>query len=328
MLLIFLMACKEDKKVEKVYSEDAEINELSAKIDQSPKDYSLWFERAKAYAKKEAYTSAVSDLNMAIQIDSSQAEAYHLLSDCYMDNYKSRLALETMLDASKAFPTRVPTLLKLSETQYILNQYDNSIRTINNILYLDQQNAEAYFMLGMNFRAIGDIPKAKNSFQTATEFDSGLLDAWILLGNIYEAEKDPKAKDYYEAAARINPDSPQAKHSLAYYLQNNGDVLGAIALYREINIKNREYADAYLNPGILYIEMDSLDKAYEQFNLLVENVPVDYRGFMYRGLVSKLKGNMEAGDADIQSVSNLTNQDEKVAAEVIKWHELLGLPTK
>jgi tetratricopeptide (TPR) repeat protein len=180
-------------------------------------------------------------------------------------------------------------------------------------------------MLGLNFRAIGEIEKAKNSFQTATEFDSGLLDAWIILGNLYEAEKSPKARDYYEAAARINPDSPQALHSLAYYLQNHGDVPKAIELYRKINMTDREYVDAYLNPGILYIEQDSLDKAYEQFNLLTQNIPTDYRGFMFRGLVNKLKGNTTGGEADINSALNLSNQDENVVNEIAKWHELLGI---
>jgi len=105
----------------------------------------------------------------------------------------------------KTEPDRIPTLLKLSEFQHILKDYQSSISTINEVIRLQSFNAEAFFMLGMNFRELGDLKKAKSSFQRSVELDADLTDGWIILGNIHEAEKDPLAKEYYDNAIRSNP---------------------------------------------------------------------------------------------------------------------------
>jgi len=316
------------QKEEKIYSEDVEIDDLSRLIAKSPNDTGLLMQRAKAYTSKEAYNSAISDLKHLIQIDSLDANAYNLLSDCYMDSYQSRLSLETMEEAAQRFPSNIHTQLKLSETQYILNKNDLSIMTINKILANDPQNAEAYFMLGLNFRAMGDLTRAKNAFQTATEFDSDLVDAWIILGDIYGSEGNPKAKEYYESAMRISNNATNVLHSYAFYLQNNGEVDKALDLYKKINLIDREYGDAYLNAGVLYIEKDSLDKAFEQFNLLCQIDPANYYGYMYRGIVLKLEGRVEEGNKDIESCLNLTNQNEEVKDQIIKIEEMLGIDKK
>ncbi len=324
-LCILIIACKPEKNNDIIYSEDPEINELSKLLAKKTNDKDLLKQRAQIYARKQAFSSAITDLKHAINIDSTDADLYHFLSDCYMDSYKSRLALETMIDASKLFPNRIITLLKLAETQFILQQYDRSMMTINTLLSKDPQNAEAYFMLGLNFRDMGELASAKNAFQTATEFDSEIIDAWIILGNIYESENNPKALDYYKTATSVDPNSPQAWHSLAYYLQNHGDIDTALEYYKKINTIDKEYSDAYLNAGVLYLEKENLDKAFEQFNLLVSNSPTYYRGYIYRGLVHKLKGDFEAGDKDISSALNLTNQDEKIAQEVKEIEKNFGI---
>lgn len=308
---LLLIQCKEEKKtsdqapVINTTGIDA-IDLLTAEIKKTPLDASLYYERAKAYMDNNGNEYAVPDAERAVQLDSLNPNYYHLLSDAYMDFRQSKLSLLTMMRVGAMYPERTATQLKLAETQYILLQYDYSISTLNKILKYDPLNAEAYFMLGMVFNEKGESPKkAKNAFLTAVENDPDLVDAWLMLGQNAMAEKDPLAKRYYENAVNAEPKNVRALHSLAFYLQNNNDVNGAQKIYRKIHVLDKNYLQANLNSGILYIEQDSLERAYEQFNIITQNNPANHVGYYYRGVVHELQGNLDNALADYQNSMNI-----------------------
>ena len=284
---------------------DPNLARISQMIEQNPNDPDLWFDRASLFYEQEAYDEAIEDLRKAIEIDSLKPRFYHLLSDTYLDYYQSRRALTTMEDVVKLFPNRVPSLLKLSETQFILKQYIESISTLNRVIRVDPQNAEAYFMLGMNFRETGDEERATNSFQTATEMDPELIDAWIILGSLYEDREAPEALQYYENALRVDSLNIQALHSKAFYLQNHEDIAAALKIYKKINRIDPQYVDAYLNAGILRLEQDSIDLAFEQFNILANIDPSNYLAYYYRGFCHELRGEYGNAKNDFQSTLNI-----------------------
>jgi len=279
LLLIFLaslvfFACKnkDSEKSTLKPTGDTLIDQLTLQLEKAPGNLDLLYQRASAYYEKDEYESSIRDLEKAMSIDSLRPEVYHLLADNYLDYYRSREALDMMEKVVRLFPERIPSLLKLSEMQMILNQYENSIYTVNEILRLSPQNKEAFFMLGMNFRALDDIDRSINSFQTAVEIDPEMVDAWIILGELHEKKGSKDAIKYYDNALNVAPDQPEVLHSKAFYLQNNGDIPGALELYRQINIKNPNYTDAYLNAGLIYMEIDSLDLAFEQIHMLITTV--------------------------------------------------------
>lgn len=312
-IIVLVASCKSDTSAVTVHADDdPAITELNALIDKNTNDASLYYQRAQLYYDKEKYDQAIADLRFAVKIDSLNPDFRHLLSDAYLNYGHIHEAEQELNEVLRVFPERIPTLLKMAEFKYINEDYDGSILTVNEIIRLDPQNAEAYFMLGMNFIALNDNTRAINSFQTAVELDSKLTDAWIYLGELYEEKKDPKALQYYESAVLSNPASMQAKHAKAYYLQNHKDIPGALELYRSIIVEDKSYSDAYLNSGILYLEMDSLNNAYEQFNLLVGINPTNYLGFYYRGIVNEKRGNKEAAIKDYTSSLNLNNNDKNV----------------
>ncbi len=320
VLLVFIIACKSDISKNFETSGDQEIDAITNQLNTDPKNANLYYQRAQKFFEKSSYDNAILDLRKAMTIDSLNPDFYHLLSDAYLDYYNSKEALNTMMKVLTIYPERVASLLKLAELKYILEDYDGSILTLNEVVRLDAQNAEGYFMLGMNFRSIGDIIRAMNAYQTAVEMDSGLTDAWIILGEMYEEKKDPKALRYYESAIISNPKSMQAVHAKAFYLQNHGDIPGALKLYREIIITDKSYGDAYLNSGLLYLDTDSIARAYEQFDLLTGVVPTYYMGYYMRGVVNEKLGKKTQALEDYESAYNLNKEDKRVldALEMLK----------
>jgi len=313
---ILLAQCKEDKSTKAttaaVSTGVEAIDLLTAEIEKSPMDANLYYERAKAYIANNGIEYAVKDAEKAVQLDSINPTYYHLLSDTYMDFRQSKLALMTMMRVGTMYPERTATQLKLAETQYILQQYDYAVSTLNKILRYDPLNAEAFFMLGLVMNEQGGNKKeAKNAFLTAVENDPELIDAWLMLGENAMKENDPMAKTFYKNAVSAQPNNITALHSYAYYLQNHGDVEEAQKTYRKIHVIDRSYMEANLNSGILYIEQDSLDKAFEQFNIITQNHPGNHLGYYYRGVVHELQGNLPGALADYQNSMNIKPDYDK-----------------
>lgn len=281
------------------------IDALTEKIAGNPRDPALYAARAKLFYKNEGYDEAIQDLNKALSLDSLNVDYLHLLSDAYLDYYRSQKALETMERAAEIYPERIPTLLKLSEFQFILKQYDASMRTIDRILKIDPQNEEAYFMFGMNFKETGDTARAVNSFQQAVELNPDMIDAWINLGKLQAALGNPIAAQYFDSALEIAPDNIMVLHAKAEYLTGQDQLAEAIELYRRINRIDPQYDEAFYNAGLLYMELDSLDQAYRHFDLAIKTSPAHVRAYFYRGLAAEWLGRTQQARNDYQQALRL-----------------------
>lgn len=305
IIYCLLISCKGDRPLDMAPTGDPVIDNLTAQIARDGDNSSLLYERAKQVYAQDDYDQTIKDLTAAIAIDSLQPEYYHLLSDAYLDNLNSRDALKTMDTASRLFNDRLPTLLKLTELQYILKQYEKGLGTINHIFYLGKEDPETFLMLGMILFETGQLDRAQNVLKEAVNRDPDLHEAWSLLGNMAEQKEDPLAKTYYENAARASGDSSNALHNLAYYIQNNGDIPGAIDLYKRIIIRDPQYTPAFMNLGVLYVELDSLDLALEQFKIAAKVDPTDATSHYYQGLLYDMLGQAEPAKASLENALRL-----------------------
>ncbi len=299
-IVCLLCACNSDTKPETNNQASNDLG-LSKLIKQNPDDPSLLIDRSAVYAKEGAYRAAIDDVQQAMNLDSNNVSYYHILSNYYMDYLKSREAIEILNKANEKFPDDITTLLKLSENHLILKNYEQSMLAANKVLNIDPQHPEGFFMLGMNFRDAGDTNRAINSFQEATEIEPDLYDAWIILGQLYEDLGKDIALKYYESAIEIDPKNVNGWHSKAFYLQNNNQVDEALEIYRQINLIDKQFPQAYLNAGILYLEKDSLEQAYDQFNILVNTNPINYYGFYYRGITNELMNRIDLAKEDYET---------------------------
>jgi len=305
-MVVLICACKPDSSSKVVESTgDDVLDELNTLISKDTLNHGLLFNRAGYYYDQENYDAAIVDLKKAIELEPKKFQYYHLLSDTYMDYFRSKDALMIMNECVSVNSESVPSLLKLSETQLILKQYDESLMTVNKILTLNDQNAEAFFMMGMNFKAMENRDKALGAFQTAIELNPDLLDGWLIIGDMLSAEKNPLAVDYYNSAIEVEPKNPLTYHSKAYHLQNSGKISEAIALYKQINLVDKNYVDAYLNAGILYFTQDSFPQAFEQFDIMTKVKPQNFMGYYYRGITNNALNKIEAAKSDLNNCLNL-----------------------
>ena len=307
-LLFALVSCGNDKPEVVENQPDTAtgvpvIDQLNQEIEKEPDNAALRFARGQAWYENEGYDEAITDLKKAISIDSLQPEFHHLLADVYMDYFRSRQGLKVMQDASFIFPERIPTLLKLSEFQLILKQYDAAKRTLKRIEKIDPLNAEMYYMLGSIFEEEGKPDLAINAFQSAVENDANLIDGYIKLGDLWSAKGEKVAGAFYDNALRIDSLNVIALHQKASYLFNvEDDAEGALMLFAKIVRIDQYYEDAYYNSGLIYLNQNNFAAAEQQFDLAVKASPTLIMGYYYRGFAAENQGKLQQAKTDYDQV--------------------------
>jgi len=281
------------------------IDGFTKEIAAKPNDPRLYAQRGALFYENENYDEAIKDLEVALSYDSTNVTYLHLLADAYLDYYQSYNALSTLQKAATLYPNRIPTLLKLCEFELILEQHEASIKTINKVLALQPLNPDAFFMLGMNFKEMGSIDRAIGSFQTAVENDPDLVDAWINLGQLHAKKNSKMAGVFFDNALQVDPNNTTALHAKAAYLHDTNRLQEALATYRQLNITDPTYEEGFFNTGIIYLEMDSLKRAYQHFDLAAKTSPTYIMAYYYRGLVQEQQGDLEAAKKDYQQALNL-----------------------
>ena len=282
------------------------IDGFTKEIAAQPNDPRLYAQRGALFYENENYDEAIKDLKKALTYDSTNVTYLHLLADSYLDYYQSYNAVTTLQKSAALYPTRIPTLLKLCEFELILEQHEASIKTINKVLALQPLNPDAFFMLGMNFKEMGNIDRAIGSFQTAVENDPDLVDAWINLGQLHAQKQNKMAGVFFDNALQVDPNNTTALHAKAAYLHETDQLQAAIATYRQLNIIDPTYEEGFFNTGIIYLEMDSLKRAYQQFDLAAKTSPTYILAYYYRALVQEKQGDLEAAKKDYQQALNLS----------------------
>lgn len=315
-----LFKCRQAINPDSNLSGDARIQMLGLAIEEHPFEDSLYYLRAQYYYDQQVYNLATRDLQYAIKLDSLQPDYYHLLADAYLDNQQSYEALTVLNHATQLFPLRVLTLLKLCEFQYILKQYESSLKTAKKIQAIDPLNAESFFMTGLNYRELKDTINALSALRFATSLDDRHIDGWIVLGQLVQTSNPTVALSYYENALKADTTNIAALHSLAGFFQDRGDYEKSLGLYRKIIELDPTYSDAFVHSGMIYFNMDSFTQALNSFDILcrLEATNPDYP--YYRGNAHEALGNKEAAILDYRQTLRLypEHNGAKEALEKLK----------
>lgn len=330
-IALFFGACGNDKPSTTTTTEETsssqqlgktgvpEIDNLTDQIVGSPEDPKLYAARAEAFYKNEGYDYAIVDMAAAMKIDSTNADYHHLLSEIYLDYYKSRLALQTMKRCVALYPKRVPSLLKLAEIQQILKMYDASMMSIARIMKVEPDNPEGFFMIGLNHTLMGNKDASIRSLQKCVELDPDHTDGWVLLGKIFAEDENPLAEQYFENAVLTAPENADVLYNKASYLHDSDKLDQASSLLKKIIKVDPQYAEAFDRLGVIYLERDSADQAITNFNIAVNVDPEFGVAYYHRAYAHETKGDLEAAKIDYERILkfNPNYENAKIGLERI-----------
>lgn len=293
------MSCSKDSEAEGEHKEIStgipEVDKISRLLAKNPKDDQLYYQRAEAYYNAELYDLSAEDASRAIELDSSQWEYYHLLADAQLDGLQSKEALETLEKYISINPNRIPSLLKLSEFQFILKKYDEALRTIDIIVRQSPQEGEAYYMLGQIYSEMGDTVKSINSYQTSVEMNASNPDAWLSIGNLLTAQGNRQAFRYFDNGLSVTPGYIPLLTSKGYALQLFGQYEAAIDVFDQIISQSPQDPTAHYNKGVVYFKQANYEQADKSFFRAQKSDPSNYLFYLNRGFaLEKLSRNEEA----------------------------------
>ncbi len=286
-------------------------------IENDPQNPNLYYERAQLFYDFGSLEEGIMDLEKAIQLDGNRPEFYHLLADLQLDHYQSGLALSTLETAISKFPDRVLTRLKYAEFLYILKQYESSISVLSDLLDKKPDNGEAFFMLGLNYKDLGDTTLAMKNFQWAIQNDPDIIDGWIQLGQLNAELENSTARQYFESGYQIQPNNTDLLHAYAFYLQSIDEMESSQRLFKEIVALDPQYTVAYFNMGLLFLDQKNYEEAINQFTLALATDPVHIESYFFRGISRELQGDKNSAIADYRQAL-LIDPEFEAAAEALK----------
>ncbi|HET6992345.1 MAG TPA: tetratricopeptide repeat protein, partial [Bacteroidia bacterium] len=182
---------------------------------------------------------------------------------------------------------------------HYLTKYDDEMKLIDQALHVDVHNAQAYFMKGMLFKERHDTMRAISSMQTAVEQDPDHYNAYIQLGLLSAARKDPIAETYYMNALKINPNSVEAMYDLGMYYQSIDNYNAAIETYTTLLKVDRHNFDAHFNLGMLHaVKLGVVDEGMKYFDSAIADNPKEPRGYYGRGYCFEKNGDVMNARAD------------------------------
>ncbi|MGL4599044.1 MAG: tetratricopeptide repeat protein [Bacteroidia bacterium] len=314
LFLILIASCGTEPLVEKPKTDSADttittLESINQKLRANPNDLEQYHKRAQYYVSEKKYAEALADMNRILAIDSNKTSWILTAADIYFAAGKAQRAEQLFKRAVEIEPNNTECLLRLAQLDHFFERYDSEMKLLDQTLKADIHNAQAYFMKGMVFKAIGDTSKAISSMQTAVEQDPDYYNAYIQLGIIYASQGNPIATQYYVNALKVNPSSEEALYNLAKFYQDINDFPAALENYTILTRVNPKNFDAHYNMGVIYIEkLKQIPDAAKAFNLAIETNSKDPRGFAGRGRCNELSGNKQEAINDYKMALTLDPQ--------------------
>jgi tetratricopeptide (TPR) repeat protein len=107
-------------------------------------------------------------------------------------------------------------------------------------------------------------------------------------------QRDPdRARQYYQKALELKPDSPDVHYGLATICFQMRDLPGAAHHFREVTRLDPLRAGAFINLGAVYNLLEAFDDAVNALRRAIQLDPQRAEGYYNLGLVYKRKGQLE-----------------------------------
>ena len=263
----------------------SELDSLSQAIIESPENSNAYYKRALYFYAEEEYEQALDDISRALKIDDSVTEFYFVEGNIFYDDKRFKEAFESYQNVLELDKEHEMAILKLSQIELILQNYDLAIEMVNRALKLNPMNADAYFLKGFIYLDGKDTTTALSSFQTAIEVNPSHFDSYIVLGKIWAYANFDYAEAYYNQALDLDPESVEALYNIGLLYQNYEIYNKAYSVYDKIISVDSAAYFAYYNKGYVLLTSDSsYTEAIDLFEEALVYYPYYHQAYYNIGL--------------------------------------------
>lgn len=152
------------------------------------------------------------------------------------------------------------------------------LKRINNLIALDDQNANAFYNRGWIYEYKGKLEKAVEDYTRALTIDKGHTDAYYNRGLVYISQGEYKL---------------------------------AIKDFTEVIKLERGDADVYNNRGSAYMQTNEFESALNDYNTAIKISPKDADLYYNRGVVSRSMGEYGKSRQDFQKAADMGHKQAR-----------------
>jgi tetratricopeptide (TPR) repeat protein len=320
VVLSFFVACNSgDKKNSDVktdtFTETNDttqiLNNLSDKIRENPRNHELFYKRAQIQYASNNIAEAVNDMEIALKLDSLNANYLNTLSEYYLSMGKSGKALDALLKCVKYHPNDRTAHYNLAQIYFYVEQYNDALSEINIIENQNKQNADTYFLKALIYKENGDNNTAIKNLRKTLEYNSEHWEAYNLLGLTYYEMDNPLAIEYFNTAVRLFPDNLEIGLNSAIILQKFEKINESIFQYKTVIEKFPESFNARFNLGYVYLVFtEDYNLAVEQFTAAIDIDSLSGEAYYNRAYAYELMGELDSATEDYyKSLEIIPNYD-------------------
>ncbi|HEY3312177.1 MAG TPA: tetratricopeptide repeat protein [Anaerolineales bacterium] len=253
------------------------INDLNEAINLDPGYFEAFMERGMYYFARKDLNSALSDLQQASKLTDSPLVELNLARVLLAQNENSA-AVEAAKRANQMDVTMLDGYLVLGMAYRANGQIDQAVDVLETYLQYLPNNAEAFAVLGAAYYNRGDFPNAEKNLTNALRLDSYNADSYFWLGQTYLALKDyDKALTNSLKARNLSPDSFDPAEGLArVYLAKkefNNSYIAIIKVEKSIETPVQRARFVYIR-ALSLDQLNQPDAAFRDWSEILK-MPVD-----------------------------------------------------
>ncbi len=272
---------------------------------------------AKVYIQQDNWDKAIEQLEMAVNMYPTDAEAHFLLGQG-MAEKRNWEKMNEMFDKSLAIaPTFEAQIKNIIDKNYVnqLNagvsktkagEYEAAIENYQTANLISPDRVEGYVNLAATYANIDSFETAVVYFKKALEIQP---DDKTIINNLalsyFELADWDGVIELLTGALETDPSDADFIANLAIAYQNKGEHEKAMDLYEKVVSENPDMIDLKFNLANLYSNKGEYEKAIELYDEVIKNNPEDFDAnsqvgqaylIMAGDLASVLNDKIEAGE--------------------------------
>ncbi len=263
----------------------------TAELNADTLDVNGYINRARLYLANQQVGNAIRDINSALSIDGKNVDALLVLADIYYALGDLDNIMLTLNKATEIAPLDSRPVIKLAELSFLQGNSNMANAYLDKALELNSINPQAYYMRGIICMSKNDTVQALRQFMKARNQDDSFIDPVLQIANIYAAQRNPMARDFYALAIQMEPDNWSSYYDLALYLQDNGNPVKALEIYDTLEVKMPGNYQISFNKGYVnLVYLFEYDRAIDNFDKALEINPKSVDALLNKGVAYEQKG--------------------------------------